>query len=216
MRHFFLFSALFFLALPAEADSNYWLWYPRTPPGQPYGNSVVMDSNGHWMSSNGQIRYSRYGTRNASLINPENTNRRNGELAYKAAYQSFVEGPQYGLKNKVEPLKNRGRWIKKITTYREIVLYKDAAGNVAVETPDGKWHVTNSRGDYAYTRIDLPMDLVASEQPRMVAKAEPAKKSAKKKGGRSLASLEKPVPSEKKPEEKPSSDPVFDNPLLPK
>lgn|GEM_PF-6297025 len=207
-----IFAVLLLVSTRAEADSNYWLWYPRTPPGAPYGNNVVIGSNGQWINSDGQARYARTGNRSAGIISPENSNRRNGELAYKAAYDSFREGAaQKG--NKVEPLENRGRWIKKITTSNAIIMYKDAAGNVALQTPDGKWHVTDARGDYAYTKIELPLERDEPGTKTMLAAAKPDKK---KKGGRSLASIGKPVPAIEKKTAKPSGDPVFDNPLLPK
>ena len=150
-------------------------------------------------------------TRNAGILSPENANRRNGELAYRAAYHSFREGARSGG-NKVEPLKDRGRWIKKITTMDEIIMYKDAGGNVALQTPDGKWHVTDARGDYAYTKIELPTETDEFSKDVMVAEAKPAKN----KGGRSLASIGKPVPATEQKKAKPSTDPVFDNPLLPR
>lgn len=217
MRTLFI-AIILFTSVRAEAGANYWLWYPRTPPGAPYGNHVVMGNNGQWINSDGEFRYARTGTRSAGIISPDNSNRRNGQLAYKAAYDSFREGAALKA-NKVERLANRGRWIKKITTANQIIMYKDAGGNVALQTPDGKWHITDARGDYAYTKIELPLELEQSAAKEMVAEAKPenAPKSVKKKkGGRSLASISKPVAAPEVKAEKPSGDPVFDNPHLPK
>ncbi len=143
----------------------------------------------------------RHGNESSGVISPENANRRNGQLAYRAAYSSFLEGRAAG-KNKVNPLEHRGRWNKKIVTWHGITLYKDAGGNVALQTPDGKWHVTTPRGEYAFTGIELPTELTREETTLA---------GGRKKDGRAPASTAQPVYAER-----PSADPVFDNPLLPK
>ncbi|MGZ3027771.1 hypothetical protein, partial [Pseudomonas aeruginosa] len=83
-----------------------------------------------------------------------------------------MEG-KYNGGNKIETI-HQGRWTKKITTPDGIVLYKDAQNNVAVQSPDGAWHVTNPRGEYASSSRELE---TGSADRQMVARAAPARKS---------------------------------------
>jgi len=142
------------------------------------------------------------------VLSAANSDERNGELSYQTAYDSFMEG-KFNGGNRVEKVSN-GRWITKITTPDGIVLYKDAAQNVAIQSPDGKWHITDARGQYAATTRELETRDQAKEKlakaktpaaggkkaqlakaSKKSRKASVAKKSEGK--GRKLASVEAPA-----------------------
>lgn len=178
MRFLLLLPLLLFSPPAATADPSFWVWYPHQRPYQPYGHGVRLSSRGLWVHRDGQYHYARAGTASATMIDPLNSDRRNGRLAYEAAHSAYEAGRAKGT-NKVEVAKG-GRWKKKITTERGIVLLTDDWNNVAVRTPDGKWHVTDAKGRYAASSETLPGDV---GQPEMVASvfypAEPARAPAR-------------------------------------
>lgn len=152
------------LGASAHADAPYWRWYPEQGSYQPYGHTVKLSNRGRWVHRDGSFHFARVNTGSATMIDPMNTDDRNGRLAYAAAYSAYRKGKAKGT-NRVETAKG-GRWKKKITTERGIVLLTDDWNNVAVRTPDGKWHVTDDKGRYAASSVRLPG--LASE-PDMVA-----------------------------------------------
>jgi hypothetical protein len=190
-----LYSLLFLLPFTANAETQLcanaycnpsnWAWYRPAPAGQPYGRNVRLSSEGTWMDRDGGRAWSNQLHGNEKVLSMDNSDERNGELAYQTAFDSFMEGKNTGG-NVVEHVKG-SRWSTKITTPDGIVLYKDAAQNVAVQGPDGKWHVTNSRGIYASTSLELESRPMATGS--MVAK----KQSAPKK---KIAKLKKIKPAE--------------------
>jgi hypothetical protein len=132
------------------------------------------------MDRDGRREWANRGTRRATVLSPLNSDERNGELSYQTAYDSFVYGRNNGL-NRVEKV-HLGRWTRKITTGDGIVLYKDALGAVAVESPDGRWHVTDRTGRYAFSSPGLDTKPPERAVPKtMVAHKKPAK------SGKSLA-----------------------------
>lgn len=164
MRCLFLLFTVFFAAAPAFADPSFWAWYPNQRPYQPYGHDVKLSSRGLWVHRDGRYHYARAATPSATMLDPLNSDQRNGRLAYEAAYSAYAAGREKGT-NRVEVART-GRWKKKITTERGIVLLKDDWNNVAVRAPDGRWHVTDARGRYAASAERLPGDV---GQPEMVA-----------------------------------------------
>ena len=172
-------------------DPNEGAWYPRTPPRAPYGNDVKLSARGEWIDRSGHRVWANEGTERSTVISMNNSDQHNGELAYQTAYDSYLFGKKNGL-NKVQHVKNGGRWTLKITTGDGIEIYKDLAGNAAVQTPDGRWHMTDSHGEYASSGVDL--------DPGSPSKAMVADKDAKKPAveGRQLASVKMPAaPAEK-------------------
>ncbi|MGZ3655980.1 MAG: hypothetical protein ACXVB9_16675 [Bdellovibrionota bacterium] len=229
-------AAAFLFAAGAQAQSDYchstycdpnaWIWYPRTPPGQPYGRDVKLSPDGEWIDRGGHRVWANLGTRKATVISAANSDKRNGELAYQTAYGSYLFGKNNGL-NQVERLPPGGRWVTKITTGDGIVLYKDAAQNVVVQTPEGKWHVTDRRGEYASTSYELnkvipEKEMIAvvnkpvAKKPKKLAKA---KKPAKKIAERKIASASPPpaeaAPTASMPAPPPAPDVAAEAPASP-
>lgn len=188
-----LFAAAFLFGGGALADPSFWLWYPHQRPYQPYGNDVTLSNNGLWVHRDGEIHWVKEATDNAKILSPRNSDKRNGELAYAAAYSAYHAGARSGT-NRVEQAK-AGRWKKRITTARGIVLLTDSWNNVAVRDPNGKWHVTDGKGKYAASSVELPGDV---GDPEMVAAVwyPPARKAAEPAPARvdvvTPASLDKP------------------------
>lgn len=151
-------------APPALADPSFWVWYPHHRPYQAWGHEVKLDSRGHWVHRDGKLSFAKVRTGSARIIHPDNSDSRNGSLAYAAAFSAYRDGREKGT-NRVETAKG-GRWKKKITTERGIVLLTDDWNNVAVRTPDGRWHVTDDKGKYAATADELPG---LANDPEMVA-----------------------------------------------
>lgn len=166
-----------------------WWWGIAIPAyAAPYGNLVRLGADGQWVQREQGLTRAA----NPHLLSVSNSDEHNGEIAYQTAYDSFMEGKRYGG-NRVAHLPGE-RWTIKITTADGIVLYKDADRNVAVQSPDGKWHVTNADGRYASSSPSLE----SGQAPRtMVAKADPPKKSAlaKAKKGIAKAKLAKAKPA---------------------
>ncbi len=155
---------LLYFGPAAQADPSYWAWYPHNRAYQPYGQNVKLTTRGLWVHRDGQISFARVASPSATMLDPLNSDERNGKLAYAAAYSAYQAGREKGT-NRVEVAKG-GRWKKRITTERGIVLLTDDWSNVAVRTPDGKWHVTDEKGRYAATSPELPG---LANDPEMVA-----------------------------------------------
>lgn len=176
----------------------------------PSGTDVKLSADGAWVDRSGRRVRAREDSKRSTVISMNNSDKRNGELAYQTAYDSYLNGKKKGL-NQVQRVKNGGRWTRKITTGDGIVIFKDAAGNAAVQTPDGRWHVTDVHGEYASSSMELEREMPSST---MVAKQDVVpKKASEEGGGRKPASVSE-IPEEKiaektaeiaeaKPEEKP-------------
>jgi len=209
----FAFGADDFLSCFAQScHSNYWLWYPRTPPGMPYGNRVKLSPRGTWIHQDGTRSWTREPRRNTRVLSADNPDDWNGEIAYRTAYESFQRGKESG-RNKIESVYIGYRWKKRITTEDGIVLLKDDFNNVAIQSPEGKWHVVNGRGQYAATTPSLSspgsMEIIAkadlSREPlgnessqRMLADAKKGKGELSQVQKKAQAKNDAPL-NEKKP-----------------
>jgi hypothetical protein len=182
-----------------NCDPHQWVWYPHTPPGTTFGRDVRLSANGTWIDRDGNHVWANEGTQRSAVISMNNTDQHNGEIAYQTAYDSYRYGKSNGL-NKVQHVKNGGRWTQKITTGDGIIIFKDQTGNVAVQTPDGRWHVTDARGEYASSGLDLERDLPSKT---MVASKDAKKPAA---DGRKLASVSDKAETAEAPAEEAKSE----------
>jgi hypothetical protein len=164
LRNLLFIFSFFIIESIASADPSLWVWYPHHRPYPSFGRNVKLSDRGLWVHKNEQLPIARVATHNVNMIDPRNSDQRNGRLAYEAAYSAYKLGKAKGT-NKINLAKG-GRWKKKITTERGIVLLTDDWSNVAVRAPDGKWHVIDEKGSYAATSTELPGD---PGEPEMVA-----------------------------------------------